>query len=166
MSYLFEEWKPVVGYEGVYEVSSQGSVKRVGKAFGATPGRILAQHPNHSGYPGVKLRNKGNDKTMLVHILVARAFLGPCPDGFEVNHKDKLTTDPSISNLEYATSQGNKIHAARNGSKHYKLTPELVIAIRHRYRELGHFAHVASEFGIDASYCGKIIRKQYWANID
>lgn len=92
-----EEWRPVAGFEGLYQVSNQARVQRVGKAAvkgqgqggGARIGRILKQHTINGGYGVVQLWRDGSPKTCLVHVLVAAAFLGPAPAGHEVNHKKR-----------------------------------------------------------------------------
>jgi hypothetical protein len=51
----------------------------------------------------------------MVHVLVAQAFLGPCPLGMEVNHKDANGLNPAADNLEYTTRSGNAVHAFTKG---------------------------------------------------
>jgi hypothetical protein len=63
------------------------------------------------GYPRVNLFDRGNIQCRLVHVLVARAFLGQCPEGHEINHKDGNRVNAALSNLEYITRSANKLHA-------------------------------------------------------
>ncbi len=162
MPLLLDYWKPIVGLEGVYEISVTAKVRRVGKACGATQGAFLKPTLRPDGYYSIVLRNRGNDRRALLQGLVAAAFLGPRPEGQEVNHIDRNPSNNRLSNLEYLTPKNNQIHAARTGSKHYKLTPERVEQLRVRFREVGVIARVAEEFGIDSSYCGKVLRGDYW----
>jgi hypothetical protein len=109
-----EEWRPVVGYEGLYEVSSLGQIR------GLKRGRILSQFPTDKGYLAARLTNvKG--KTCRVHQLVAAAFLGPVPNGRVVDHIDANRGHNAATNLRYATYRENTLTGdsipARNARK-------------------------------------------------
>lgn len=108
-------WKPVPDFDGVYEVSSEGQVRRVAPGHGATPGRLLQPGIGYGGYPVVRLTRDGRSSKRYVHRLVAAAFIGPCPPGHEVNHKDRDRLNPRRENLEYVTHSENAKHAHRNG---------------------------------------------------
>ena len=105
-----EHWCPAIGYEGIYEVSDLGRVRRTGKARGARIGRILALTAHPEGYSQVQLRRNGRYDLWLVHRLVARTFLGSA-DGREVNHRNGEKRDNRRSNLEYLTPLENVRHA-------------------------------------------------------
>src|SRR3972149_1183846 len=95
-----EEWRPVVGWEGWYEVSNLGRVRRIKEAAGTRRGHILRWAVGGKPpYPRVFLCREGKVLTKRVHRLVAEAFLGPCPEGQEVNHKDGDKANPRASNL-------------------------------------------------------------------
>lgn len=101
-----------------YEVNTDGEVRR------RDTGRVLKQQLSHRGYLMVTIRigDAGNRKTATasVHRLVAHAFLGPCPDGLQVNHKDGNKGNPSASNLEYVTPSENILDAVhRIGRKEW-----------------------------------------------
>lgn len=106
-----EEWRPVVGYEGWYEISVCGRVRRLVANHGTYAGRIIDTPPNIAGYPRAKLVRHGEHQWHFVHRLVAAAFIGPCPSGHEVNHKDKNRKNPRPTNLEYVTRSQNIRHA-------------------------------------------------------
>ena len=92
-----EYWKPVVGYEGHYQVSNFGRVKSI--KFGKEI--ILKQRQCMNGYKLVTLYKDGKGKIILVHRLVAQAFI-PNPDNLpEVNHKDENKTNNVVTNLEW-----------------------------------------------------------------
>ena len=122
-----EVWKPVVGFESVYEVSDQGRVRRVG-------GRILKHCPGSNGYCQYTLTSKGKRVITTGHQMVAAAFLGPPPPGYQVNHKNGDKQDTRLENLEYVTSGDNTRHmyevlgtgniGSRNGNS--RLTDEKV----------------------------------------
>lgn len=111
-----EEWRPVVGYEGFYQVSSLGRVRRCKWGRNTFIGRIL-RPGSSNGYPHVNLCNGSgsNKKHVAVHLLVAAAFIGPCPPEMEVNHRDNNPGNPRATNLEYLTHQQNMAYAARQG---------------------------------------------------
>ena len=100
-----EQWKAVVGYEGIYEVSNYGKVRNV------KTGRILKLGKSKNGYLRVGLHKNGKQKYFLVHRLVAIAFI-PNPDNKEtVNHIDEDKTNNHVCNLEWMTQKENTRHS-------------------------------------------------------
>lgn len=119
---MIEEWRDIVGYEGIYKVSNFGRVKslsRVTQLNGRTrtePETIMAV-TYRAGYQTLILRKCGKKKSAQVHRLVAEAFL-PNPNGFPiVNHKDEDRTNNCVSNLEWCTQQHNVLWSARKMRK-------------------------------------------------
>lgn len=110
-----EAWRPVVGYEGVYSVSSLGRVRRDAGGRGARAGYVLRSTLMKTGYLRVGLVRDGKQETRTVHSLVADAFLGPRLPGMTVNHRDGDKANPALSNLEYVTYGENNSHALRLG---------------------------------------------------
>lgn len=110
-----EKWIPVVDYEGWYDVSNHGRVRRMKPGPGARVGRILKESLGDCGYMDVGLHKEGSQHTVKVHRLVVTAFIGPCPDGKEVNHKDGIKRNNAAINLEYVTSSENQLHSYRRG---------------------------------------------------
>lgn len=110
-----EEWREVPGSDGKYLISNLGRVmgSPVAKRNGERVIRKL--QINQSGYPVVSLILDHKYHTKSVHRLVAAAFIGPCPDGMEVNHIDSNRANPRVENLEYVTRSQNHIHAFRFG---------------------------------------------------
>ena len=98
-----EEWRDIIGYEGLYQVSIFGRVKSL--KFGKE--KILKPGTNACGYLQVILCKDGKKKVCNVHRLVANAFL-PNPNNLpEVNHINEIKTDNRVSNLEWMTSKDN-----------------------------------------------------------
>lgn len=98
-----EEWRDVVGYEGLYEISNMGNVRR--------DGRILKTHlaggAGNKWYHYVALSKEGSVKKFRVHRLVAIAFL-PNPDNLPViDHISGDEKDNRLSNLKWETRRGN-----------------------------------------------------------
>jgi hypothetical protein len=110
-----EEWRVVPGYEDSYAVSNLGRVKRIKKSCKHISNKLLAWGGKKTHYPHVTLFVNGTKKCFTVHGIVARAFLGPCPEGKEVNHKDGNKRNPRLTNLEYITNSENKRHAIETG---------------------------------------------------
>lgn len=126
-----ELWKPVAGYEGIYEVSSYGRVRSLKRVVNGKPGQLIPKKgiilkqsllERGGGYYRVMLSKNNKGKHFLVHRLVAEAFI-PNPDGLPVvNHKDICSLnnfvyvnpdnsiDPSKSNLEWCTIRYNSIY--------------------------------------------------------
>lgn len=105
-------WEPVPQYEGLYEVSNTGLVRRTGT------GRILAARLGGTAkYRFVSLWKNNREKHFLVHRLVASLFVDN-PDGKpQVNHKDLDKENNEASNLEWVTVSENHRHAFANGRK-------------------------------------------------
>lgn len=108
-----EIWKPIKGYEGLYEVSNLGRVKslervRPNMSKGLYKERILKNQISRGGYHKVALlRNEGKMKLYSVHRLVAEAFI---PNPFNkpcIDHINTIKTDNSIENLRWATWKEN-----------------------------------------------------------
>ena len=114
-----ERWLPVVGYEGMYEVSDQGRVRsldRVDAIGRRCRGRLRATPPaGRRGYPRVSLTVSGRNRYAYVHDLVAMAFIGPKPDGQVTRHRNDVATDNRVENLQYGTQAENLADARRNG---------------------------------------------------
>jgi hypothetical protein len=120
-----EQWRPVVGYEGTYEVSDLGRVRSIPRVveregtqgdIGAK-GMIRKPHLTPKGYLRLQLAKDTKTANCMVHRLVASAFLDN-PDGkAEVNHKNGIKHDNRVGNLEWATASENQIHAYDTGLK-------------------------------------------------
>lgn len=112
-----EEWRPVVGYEGVYAVSSSGRVMRVAAGAGTRVGTILKPKPQKSGHLSVGLCVNGVKTRHRVHRLVATAFI-PNPDNLPfVLHWDDDPENNSVENLRWGTPQQNTDDIKRNGNR-------------------------------------------------
>jgi len=145
---MLEWWKPVVGYEGLYQVSSQGRVRRV-------DGRVLKPYP--TPYPRVNLCKDGKPTTWYIHQLIVDAFRpGERLPGLEVNHKDENKQNSVLSNLEVVTHQGNAQHSA-------KLTADQVAYIRVVYvpRKVTRI-WLAQKFGVTVSCIKSVLNHKNW----
>lgn len=124
-----EEWLPVVGFEGYYEVSNYGSVRSVKRTISYPSGRIQVYKSilrkltvNHyNGYVYVGLTNKEHKQSQhRVHRLVARAFI-PNPDNLpEVNHEDFDKQNNAVSNLKWCDKFYQNQHAAKKEGRQWQ----------------------------------------------
>ena len=112
---MIENWKPIQNYEDYYAISDLVRVKRIKSGPSTKVGKILKAACDPQGYRFVVLCKEGKTKPIRVHLLVARAFIGP-PNGLAVNHKDLDKDNNALSNLEYVTPQQNTSHAFLNGA--------------------------------------------------
>lgn len=101
-----EIWKDILGYEGLYQVSNLGRVKRT-KYKTLTKNKILNFRVHKSGYLEVELSLNGNRKVYKVHRLVAEAFLSNPNNLSEINHKDENKQNNKVNNLEWCTHKYN-----------------------------------------------------------
>ena len=93
-----EKWRQIKDYPN-YAVSNMGRVVNI-----KTLRDLKHQKSKRGGYYAfVNLYKEGKRKNYLVHLLVAKYFLGPCPVGMEVHHRDTDRMNPRSDNLEYVT---------------------------------------------------------------
>lgn len=119
-----ERWLPVPGYEGYYEVSDYGRVRSLEREvysrqwgnYRRVPGRYLSLGDKGRGYRAVNMCREGKQRSAMVHRLVTSAFVGPCPAGMEVCHKNGDPSDNRLANLRYGTSSENKRDSVRHGT--------------------------------------------------
>lgn len=122
-----EKWLPVVGYEGMYEVSDQGRVRSLDReiifkySLGIRRGAMKVTRPATGGYHVVGLGKDGKYSTLKVHRLIARAFLGEPPaDKPNVNHIDFVRDNNRAENLEYCSQSENMLHSRDAGRLHLR----------------------------------------------
>lgn len=111
-----EAWKPVVGYEGKYEISNHGKIRSLNyHSTGLT--RELKKRLDRYGYPCILLSCGKSRKHHTIHRLVAEAFIPNPENKSEVNHIDGDKQNNHVSNLEWVTMKENQRHAWAHGLK-------------------------------------------------
>jgi NUMOD4 motif/HNH endonuclease len=163
-----EIWMPVFNYEGLYEVSNIGRIKRV-LSNRCLIERIL-KHNKQRGYHVVKLCKETVKKPISVHRLVAQAFI-PNPENKPyVNHLDSNKSNNSASNLEWCTQKENVKHAFSEGYRspfkgednpNAKLSQAQALSVEFLYSFLGFDQHsIAIEYGISQQLVSRIVLKK------
>lgn len=152
-----ERWLPVVGYEGIYEVSDHGRVRNM-------RGEVRRVAITDWGYEHLGLSKGGVSKDWRVHRLVAMAFV-PLIDGkTHVNHINGNKLDNRAANLEWVTKRENEAHANAIGRSHaitnpkrgHKLSVADVAYIRAEYPKGGQSNVLARRFGVHSSYISRV----------
>ncbi|AWD92331.1 HNH endonuclease domain protein [Enterococcus phage ZXL] len=108
-----EHWRDIKDYEGLYQVSDLGRVKRCKGSYSRSE-RILKPQFNNHGYLRVHLYKNNKPTHIRVHRLVAEAFIPNLENKPEVNHLDEDKTNNMVSNLEWCTRNENVNHGTRN----------------------------------------------------
>lgn len=173
-----EVWLPVDGWP--YDVSSNGRVRRRVPGPSTFAGKILKGavrvRPGYSirGYRNVVLcrGSRAARKSFMVHKLVATAFLGSTPAGFQVNHINGDSLDNRSCNLEYVTAAENTRHAFRIGhgargerSGHAIVSEAIVRHIRSLYARGQKIRVIAARLSLNKSHVYKIAARLSWKHV-
>lgn len=110
-----ETWRPVVGWDDLYEVSDQGQVRRTAPGPSTRVGRVLKPSTTSKGYSVVRLYRNRVRLDKRVHRLVLEAFVGACPLGMECRHLDDDKSNNQLPNLVWGTRGENEYDKVRNG---------------------------------------------------
>lgn len=172
-----EIWKPISGYEGMYEVSNLGNVRSYHRHSCPT-GRPDEPHPVYQfettgGYLLTTLSKKGKQWRQLTHRLVAQEFLAaPTFDGATVNHKDLNKKNNRVDNLEWMTRGDNCRHAL--GSYEHpkgedwhasKLSEKDVVEMRAKRAAGAKLKDLAREYAIAISTTQQIVERKRWKHV-
>ena len=177
-----EQWQPILGYEGLYEVSDSGRVRsldrivRAGSRWGPhlrrQPGKVLRPGSQTSGHLLVQLSRDGVSSAHRVHRLVLEAFIGPCPEGMECCHDDGIPTNNDISNLRWGTKKSNFMDRVRHSGGEMsrkciwaKLTDCDVILAR-AWAKSGYSAvRIAERYGVHPHTIKRILNGRTWLHV-
>jgi len=157
-----EVWLPVPEWESEYSVSNYGRVRSERDSTYTWAGRLLVGETSKLGYRRVVLSKNNKSRRYGVHQLVTSAFLGPVPDGMEVNHIDSNPSNNNIDNLEYVTRQDNIQHAIQYGKKRIKLAPKDVLGIRTMLAGGARQVDIADKYGIANNTVSEIRTGKIW----
>jgi hypothetical protein len=166
-----EIWKDIVGFEGLYQVSNLGNVKRFFYKM-ALKENLIGKSIDRYGYVKRILSKKGKGYNFTEHRLVALAFIDNPENKATINHKNGIKTDNRVENLEWCTNQENMRHAIETGLKDHKgikhhkckLTEEQVLEIR----KIGFSqtrTSLSKKYGVCRNTIFRIIEKRNWKHI-
>lgn len=170
-----ERWRPVIGFEGLYEISNQGRVRSVsrwvsiGKGKRLSEGRIISQSIKE-GYPTVCLCNCGIEQHKTVHRILAESFIPGSGEVVRHLDGDKLhCTEDNLAWGSYADNEKDKREHGRlvYGEAHHqaKLTIEMVKDIRAMHERGITQLSIARSIGIGRGAVGCVIRGETWRHV-
>ena len=176
------DWVPIPGYEGFYEVSSQGHIRSLDRdrqnGTGVLKGRVLKGRPNDTGYLIVALYDRnGGRKDKTIHSIILETFVGIRPSGLQCRHLDGNSQNNSLSNLCWGTSLEQANDRKRHGTGHRemsrkgeaiswsKFTEKDIRDIRRKYKEGATQGTLAKEYGVHQSYISRIVLKVVWSHV-
>lgn len=166
-----EIWKDIVGFEGLYQVSNLGNVKRLFSKR-VLQERLIGRNIDRYGYVKRVLSKEGKMYFFTEHRLVAIAFIDNPNNKATVNHKNGIKTDNRVENLEWHTNSENMSHAIETGLKDHKgikhhkckLTEEQVLEIRKIGFSQTRTA-LSKKYGVCRNNILGIIRGNNWKHI-
>jgi hypothetical protein len=170
-----EVWRPVVGWELRYEVSSQGRVRSLdfvspnprGSGTHIREGRQLLLKADANGYVRVGLRDKERRESRLVHHLVAEAFMPPCPGEWgrgkgcwQIDHRNEIKTDNAVGNLRWLPGDINRRRSASS------LTAAIVQEIRKKRKQGETGRDLAKLYGLSEGAVSLICSRKTWGWVE
>jgi hypothetical protein len=175
---MTEQWKDIEGYEGKYQVSSNGRIRSM-VSLKVKPYLIRSPRTRRDGYLDICLKVKGKTKCFLIHVLVARAFVDGRSDGLEVNHLDGNKANNDSENLEWCSHQENAKHAndcglrkppSPDGHRFSKLSSDQVNEIRNKCNDAisrgrfhrGELSSIAKKYNVNPAAIRAIAKEFTW----
>jgi len=175
-----EIWKDIKGYEGIYQVSNLGRIKSLEREipWNRWPGfRVILNEKILKpglcrGYSRVTLSKNKQKNEFQVHRLVLEAFVEPCQDGLEANHKNFDRSDNRVENLEWVTRSENIKHSFRYGRNNQKGSKNGYAKLEEKdvlkIREFGKGVKqriLAEMFSVTQCHISDIINRKIWTHI-
>lgn len=169
--FYMEIWKPIKGYEGIYQVSNLSRIRSIDRAVKYSNGynRVqkgitLKQHTTRKGYLAVYLCDHQQNFHTFVHRLVALHFI-PNPDSkTQVNHINGIKDDNRVENLEWCTSSENMRHAFDTGLIKAKISNKEVRKARELHSDGLAGTKLSKMYNISQSYMSRILKGEVYPN--
>jgi hypothetical protein len=169
-----ETFKPVVGFEGVYSVSDTGrvvSLSRIDSAGKTRVERVLKPTINKDGYAKVNFWDDGRCYRLFLHRIVHEAFIGPIPDGYEINHLNGIRNDNRPANLSAVTHAENVIYSRDVLKANYatygngRMTRAQIDTIKELAAAGISQREIATQLGFAKASVWNVLRGKTWAHI-
>lgn len=174
-----EEWRPVIGFEDLYQVSNLGRVRSIATFLNQYSNIVPRQSPcllklhiDRTGYFTVCLYRNGTQANRRIHRLVLESFVGPRPDGCEGAHLDGSSTNNNMRNLAWVTPTENNWHKLTHGTHLYgehhpsaKLNSEQVGMIRSLRQSGLSIAVLGQRYGVLPALISQICLRQIWKRL-
>lgn len=167
-----EVWRDVVGWEGLYQVSSEGRVRSKDRVVNngykdyLVKGRVLKFRKMRDGRLRVSLCRDSRSKDAFVHTLVLTSFIGERPEGYDGCHNDGQVSNNRLSNLRWDTKKNNQADRIRHGTMLYgekhqfsTLTNKQIEAV---YIDQRKQSEIAKDYGIGQQTVSKIKTGKRW----
>ena len=177
-----EEWRDVPGWEGFYEVSSHGRVKRLPRIVRGRGGALIPRPgcirktptANKLGHKNVMLCAGTRIRTVQVQVLVCEAFHGPKPSaGHQAAHGDGNPANNHYRNLRWATPKENGEDKVLHGrslkglaNHNAKLTDEIVRTVRVRSRSGESAASISKDYGVSSVCINNVLNNRTWVHVE
>ncbi|TBR17487.1 MAG: HNH endonuclease [Chitinophagaceae bacterium] len=154
-------------------MSELGNVRVEVDRHNIKAGKHLRQTPDRDGYLSVTLSADGKrQKSHRVALLVLAGFTGPCPRGYESNHKNGRRNDNRHENLEYSTKAENVKHSIQALGRDYRgaknpsarLSEDQVVSLRHRAASGESFTALGEAFDVSKTMARLIATGRAWTN--
>lgn len=171
---IAEEWRAPPGFEGLYEVSDHGRVRRL-VSRGSHKAGIQKLTLRSDGYLYTSLMKDGHHRMWLVHRLVLTTFVGPRPSSIHGGHINAIKSDNRLSNLHWCTPKENAADMVPLGlvcvgerNSMAKINADIVRAIRAEYRPRSRASGLyplAKKYGISFQHVSEIVNRKCWTHV-
>ena len=172
-----EEWRPISGWGGRYEVSSLGRVRSLWRdrrmgSVGKDQAMILKTFSAGIGYRRVRLYDRGRQRTVGVHLLALEAFVGPAPNGAEASHLDGDPANNRLDNLAWESHGRNNARKAEHGTQTFgethpvaKMSEADATRALHMWHRGVRQTEIARVIGVHPATISSLVTGRSWAHI-
>lgn len=174
-----EEWFDIPNFEGIYQVTRSGKIKKIGKKSKYKdliyPDKMMKHNTHTNKYKYITFMVDGVKKYYSIHRLLASIFIANPENKPQVNHINGIKDDNRLENLEWVTLSGNMQHAAKNGllkpkrgESNYgaRLCEDDVRSIRRMSDVHGiPITHIAKMYDMGSTIIWMIVKRRKWASI-
>jgi len=175
-----EIWKPIPGWEGIYEASNYGQIKSIERVvatntvnqYRTVRERIMKIQTTKDGYKLVSLKHKNKRFSATVHNLVMMSFVGPRPEGLCICHNNGIPSDNRLDNLRYDTPSSNTQDKWLHGTMRFgdqslntKINKEIVALIFEMREANWKLLNIAKFVGVGRTLISNVLSGKRWAHL-